>query len=71
MVLLCNNNLLDLKKNHKLNCNKQNDLINKITIDDGKKYKIENNNDLLYNINNINNNNNINILINKIKQPKN
>lgn len=66
MVLLCNNNLLDLKKDHKLSCNKKKEIINKITIDNHKKFKIEDHNNTLY----IKNNNN-DTLIKKIQQSKN
>lgn len=70
MVLVCNGNLLDLKKNHKLNCNKKNEILNTLVIDNNKIFKIKDlllpsfNSDNSINSNNstntINSNNSIN-----------
>jgi hypothetical protein len=58
MVLLCNGNLLNIKKNHKLNCNRNNDILNTLVIDNKKILKIQqdNNKFLNDNINNLNSN---------------
>jgi len=54
MVLLCNGNLLNIKKNHKLNCNRNNEILNTLVIDNKKILRIQQDNEKFLN-NNINN----------------
>jgi hypothetical protein len=56
MVLLCKGNLLNIKQNHKLNCNRKNEIFNTLVIDNNKVLKIQqdNSNFLNDNINNLN-----------------
>jgi len=48
MVLVCKGNILDLKKTHKLNCNRRNEIFNTLVIDNNKILKIKDQNIKFY-----------------------
>ena len=66
MVLICNGNLLNLKKSNKLNC-KRNEIFNTLVIDNNKLLKINDYTVPSINHNNINTDINIDKYIKDIK----